>query len=385
MTETADAIVVGAGLNGAAVGWSLINRGLGKVLILDSGLAASGASGNAVGLLRTHYDNGPETKLACLSMKRFRDWQSYVGAECGFTRTGFLRLLTQDEMANAAANVELQQEYGEEVSILPPDQVREVAPELVTSDIAGAVYEPDSGTADNRLAATTLLQRACAAPSGLRPLTPVLGIDVCREQVTGVVTPQGVISSPLVILAAGTGSRAIAATCGVEIPLEDREITFAEIVTRRPKLVNMTWMDPISDSWLAVRTPSSAMINIPTIDRGEREPTDNEIAVGIQRVSSRLAISIDFVVAGIHRNTDSFTPDGKPVIGGFAAPNGLYVTAGASGKGHKVAPAAADALADLIVDGRSDQVDLHPFRPSRFAEGGTNWGETQYETSAIGT
>lgn len=60
MAETKDAIVIRAGLNGAATAYFLARLGIRNVMILDAELPGSGASGAAVGLLRTHCDNRPE-------------------------------------------------------------------------------------------------------------------------------------------------------------------------------------------------------------------------------------------------------------------------------------------------------------------------------------
>ncbi|MDQ3467699.1 MAG: hypothetical protein M3411_05605, partial [Chloroflexota bacterium] len=63
-----------------------------------------------------------------------------------------------------------------------------------------------------------------------------------------------------------------------------------------------------------------------------------------------------------------------------AGPDGLYLMAGFSGAGFKKGPAAGQALAELIVDGRASLVDLDPFRLERFAGDGWRepWSENEY-------
>ena len=53
---------------------------------------------------------------------------------------------------------------------------------------------------------------------------------------------------------------------------------------------------------------------------------------------------------------------------------------GFSGAGFKKAPAVAQCLAELIVDGRSKLVDLAPFRLGRFADDSWKqpWSDTEY-------
>ena len=118
MDETSDAVVVGAGLNGAATAYFLLQRGFRKVVVLDAGLPGAGASGAAVGLLRSHYDNRPETELAAKSMPYFRNWPELIGGDCGYVETGFFRFVEREELAKMRANVAVQREYGETVEIL---------------------------------------------------------------------------------------------------------------------------------------------------------------------------------------------------------------------------------------------------------------------------
>ena len=61
-------------------------------------------------------------------------------------------------------------------------------------------------------------------------MTKVVSVNVATGRITGVTTGRGQISAPIVVLAAGTGCRALAATCGVDLPLVAREIRVAEIL-----------------------------------------------------------------------------------------------------------------------------------------------------------
>src|SRR5215213_3907824 len=49
--ETADAVVIGGGINGVSIAHSLARRGAGKVVLLDKGGIAAGASGKTGGMV----------------------------------------------------------------------------------------------------------------------------------------------------------------------------------------------------------------------------------------------------------------------------------------------------------------------------------------------
>src|SRR5699024_71662 len=63
------------------------------------------------------------------------------------------------------------------------------------------------------------------------------------------------------------------------------------------------------------------------------------------------------------------SPDSRPVIGAVDQVDGLYMMGGDSGTSFKTAPAIGKSLSELILEGAATTVDLHPFRPSRFADG----------------
>jgi glycine/D-amino acid oxidase-like deaminating enzyme len=77
-----------------------------------------------------------------------------------------------------------------------------------------------------------------------------------------------------------------------------------------------------------------------------------------------------FEHAGLMRGwgaVDGYSPDGAPVLGAAPGIDGLYLTIAAGGTGFKISPAVGMGMADLLTRGTSE--DLHPFRPTRFAEG----------------
>src|SRR4051794_37935718 len=89
MTDTADVIVVGAGVQGASLAFHLASRGA-LVVVVERSVSGAGATGRSSGVVRIYYDLLAEAKLAWASFAWFRDWEERVGGECGFTKTGFL-------------------------------------------------------------------------------------------------------------------------------------------------------------------------------------------------------------------------------------------------------------------------------------------------------
>ena len=81
MSERYDAIVIGAGVIGAAVGFELSKKGY-KTLNVDKLSAAGhGSTGASCAIIRVHYSTLDGCALAYESYHYWKDWASYLGLE----------------------------------------------------------------------------------------------------------------------------------------------------------------------------------------------------------------------------------------------------------------------------------------------------------------
>src|SRR5262245_64738227 len=107
MIRTADVVVIGGGVNGASIACALASRGA-RPALLEKGALASGASGRSSALVRMHYTNEWDSRLAWASYPVFRDWPERMGGPPVFTRTGFLNLVRPAHADHLRKNVEWQ-------------------------------------------------------------------------------------------------------------------------------------------------------------------------------------------------------------------------------------------------------------------------------------
>ena len=84
MTQTAGAVVVGAGIIGTSTAFNLARLGVKDVVVLDRDGVAAHASRLSAGLVRTHYSNAPEARLALRGLHWFENWSELVGGDPGF-------------------------------------------------------------------------------------------------------------------------------------------------------------------------------------------------------------------------------------------------------------------------------------------------------------
>jgi len=218
MTETADAIIVGAGVQGASLAFHLAERGM-LPLVLERATVAAGATGRSSGVVRMHYDVEAEARLAWRSHAYFCDWAQRVGGESGFTVVGFLQMVPPDEVAALRANTAMQQRIGIRTALVDADEVRRILPGIEIADDQVAAFEPSSGYADPTQTTSSLMAAAAARGTRLIQGCTVVGVRTDGGRVIGVDTSRGPFDAPIVVDVAGAWAGRVAATVGLELPL----------------------------------------------------------------------------------------------------------------------------------------------------------------------
>ena len=106
--RTAEAIIIGAGVMGASLAFHLTRAGMQGVTVLDKKGLCGGMTAKSGALVRMHYTNAAEARMAFAALRYFQNWHEMVGGECGFTRTGFVMTVTPANGERLRRNVELE-------------------------------------------------------------------------------------------------------------------------------------------------------------------------------------------------------------------------------------------------------------------------------------
>jgi sarcosine oxidase subunit beta len=384
MTQTYDAIVIGAGVMGASLAFHLAERGL-KPAILERKVTASGATGHSSGLVRMHYDLAAESELTFKSYQiYFSDWKERVGGDCGFINTGFMQIAKREHEDKLRGNVANQQKIGINTSVISSAEAKQLFPDLITDHFDFAAYEPDSGYADATLTANSFLESAKRNGATLIQNCEVTAIRTAGGKVIGVSTDQGDFDAPIIINAAGAWAKHVASLAGIEVPLETwtHDVAFLH---RPPSLGKIpAVIDDIINCYF--RPEGGALILAAGEDeslRGEppdaedQTPTDTFLEKLIDQMVKRIPKIEESGLHSIHVGRDGITPDQRAIYSASGL-DGFYLACGLSGTGFKTSPAAGASLVELILDGAPKTVDITPFRFSRFAEGKLIEGEYGY-------
>ncbi|MEE9210388.1 MAG: FAD-dependent oxidoreductase, partial [Kiloniellales bacterium] len=116
MPETFDAVVIGAGVVGAATAFHLAKLGRLKVCIVDRGPVCGGGTAKSCAIVRSHYSVPSNTALTLRSLEMFdsfAEWLEDPDAESGFVNSGYLIVASEGEIAEKLrANLAMQAGVG---------------------------------------------------------------------------------------------------------------------------------------------------------------------------------------------------------------------------------------------------------------------------------
>src|SRR6266700_2234098 len=116
--NTADFLILGAGVMGASLAFHLAKRKAGRIRVLEKDHIGVGASGRSSALVRMHYSFPPEVQLAVKSLEVFQNWEDIVGEPGEFRKTGFVRLVPNKELHLLKANIAMLKQHGANTELI---------------------------------------------------------------------------------------------------------------------------------------------------------------------------------------------------------------------------------------------------------------------------
>ena len=378
---TADVVVVGGGIVGAAVAFFLARSGRRPVIVERMerlGDATTRVSAHAVRCQFSEPENIAQTKESLAIYEGLGELLGRPGADAaiGLTQQGYLFASTEpDEIPAFRARVERQRSLGvDDVELLDGDEIRARFP-WMSGEVAVGTFRQRDGWLDASAAAVEL---AAASGAPLLVGTTVVSIDVEGGRVSGVTTDRGRIATRDVVLAAGPLSRALSPE-PLPVALWRRHRIVTRPDPRVPAAAPMTIDANTGAHWRPHRGGALVAWAQPEVDREatwpvETDPAWPDLALrsarGVGRLSpfwralgAELTPDDCLFTAGLY----TVTPDHKPLIGPATTVAGLWLDTGYSGHGVMGAPSGGRLLADVMAS--RVLAEDNPFHPGRFAAG----------------
>ena len=383
LPRTADLVIVGGGIVGAATAFHASRAGL-KPLVLEKRPAlCTLTTAVAAGGFRLQLDSEEELRLIGESVELFLNFEEATGQRdhsAGVRQQGYLWLTTTDDgIERQRGLVEAQHSWGlEDVQLLTGDDARgEFA--YLDASVRQARFRKGDGLIDPKGVAMGLAAGADAASFAL-------GCEVSRFRVRGdrvkaVETSAGTVATESVVIAAGPFSGIVAAHAGVELPVQTvrRQKLVLPEVPEVPAGAPMTVDEDTGAHWRPAFRGASLLFtdpSTPPTPPQENVPTDQAFAFQLLDPSSPTSVARlapfwrDVWKRGGHHwmlqaGQYTMTPDRRPLLGQTAV-EGLFVNAGYSGRGVMGSPAGGRILIDVLTG--KLPLDENPFRPDRAFE-----------------
>ena len=381
MRKTADVVIVGGGVMGAAIAHELARRGAGSIVLIEKSGLAAGSSGKSGANIRCHYTQPLTTSMALHGLRVFETFPEQVGGPSVFTRAGMVVTAPATMRASLAATIELQNSLGVRADFISADELRDIDEGAKLAEGEVAAFESGAGYCDAVQVVTSYAAAARADGAEIR-----LGLRVDRvvtenSRVRGVATAQGEIATRTVVLAAGPWSAPLARSLGVSLPVRSCRVEVALLRTPcEPKLNRPQPLYCDFSQEIYHRPLPGGLLHIGNIDpreeRDEVDPDDyNEIAGRAfvdemrQKVERRYPPYRHAIGRGGYAALYSVTPDWHPILDRLPGVEGAFCAAGFSGHGFKMAPAVSKIMTEMVLDGEATSFDVSPLDAKRFDEG----------------
>lgn len=369
--DSFDVGIIGAGCHGSSAACHLASRGL-KVAIFERGAPAGGPTGRSSAICRAYYTNPFLARTAHESIEIIERFEEHTGRNADFRRTGLLYLHPPEDEVSMREAVARLNGLGVATDLLSVDDVLVRFPQFDLEGIGIAAWERNAGHADPVAVTQGLFQQAAELGAAARLGRGVASIGANASGGATVVAEDGTRTAcERVLIAAGPWTRPLALQVGVDLPLTvERHIvaTFlwarAEPMPAHGDLVGGYYFRP-EGTELYLVGPLHAAMNVDPDDFAE-EISEEEIADMARRVVRRVPQLERSEAHGGWASLYDVSPDWQPMIGEIAP--GIFVDAGTSGHGFKLAPALGRHVADLVM---GEEVDpgLLDFDALRFEKG----------------
>ena len=361
-----DAIVVGAGIVGAACAHALARDGL-RVLVLDARYPAGGSTSAGMGHLVVMDDSPEQLALTALSTALWRELAEALPPVVEYDGCGTIWIAADDSQLDAVRTKhDVYAAHGIASEVLGPRELAALEPNL-RPGLAGGLLVRGDGVVYQPRATLWLLEQAREAGAVVR--------DGCRVDRIGaheVRCGDETLRAEVIVNAAGVD----AARLTPELPVVPRKGHLA-ITDRYPGFVRHQLVELGYLASAHTMTTESVAFNVQprstqqVLIGSSRELVGPDASLNRRVLGAMLARAVEYMPAlaslSVIRTWTGFrpaTPDKLPLIGPWPATPGLWIAAGHEGLGITTSLGTARLVADLVA-GREPPIDAAPFAPAR--------------------
>jgi sarcosine oxidase subunit beta len=381
MRDSAQVVVIGAGIMGLSIAYHLAARGVTEVTVVDKGYLCGGASGRNGGGVRAQWASETNVRLMQESIRMCREFATRMKINVWFRQGGYLFLARTGEIrGRLETSVKLQNECGLATRMLSPAEAGRVVPELDRDGLQAASYNPDDGVVFPWPFVWGYARAAAKLGVEVVPWHEVVGFETTGGRIDGVRVRRAspgadavTIRTHKVVNAAGAWSPEIARLLGVELPNKPHRHEICSTEPLKP------WLKPLvadlADGLYFSQSTRGEIVGgigneyVPAgLDQGSSHAFLGKYARSLVRACPVLAgVKVLRQWAGCY----DLTPDANPIVGEVDDVEHFYQASGFMGHGFMMAPVVGKHMAGIIADGEREPSGklFEPWKLRRFKEG----------------
>jgi sarcosine oxidase subunit beta len=365
-----DVAIIGAGIHGASTAYHLANLGV-DVAVFDAGAPAGGPTGRSSAICRANYTNDFLAEVARDSLDMFRHFREFTGGrDADFKETGMLFLHPAEDDQQVRASSARLNRIGTRVELYDRERLERDFSVINPEGLAIAIWEPGAGYADPVTATTGMLERASELGATTKLYTRIVRIETRPNGVHMVTSDGSQFFCSTLLIAAGPWTKRLCLQLGADLPLTVERHYVVTLRWNQAKMMPFSHADIVGayycrpegqDLYCLGSLAAESEVNP---DHYSTAVEDSEGLALITKLMRRVRGIQEARATGGWASLYDVSPDWQPVIGKVA--ESVFVDAGTSGHGFKLAPALGKYVADMIC-GRADN-RLSQFDPVRFVE-----------------
>ncbi|WP_366924244.1 FAD-binding oxidoreductase [Metallumcola ferriviriculae] len=375
MRKTAGAVIIGGGIHGCSIAYNLAKKGMKDVVLLEKRFLCSGGSGRSAAGIRHQFGTEINIRLAAASVRMMESLAEDLAYPRGIDlmQGGYMMLAFSDsQLDQFKKNAKLQNSL-EDVNtrILSVNEVEQIVKGINPEGLVGASFNDRDGHIDPFHATQAYANAARRLGADIYTGTEVVDVLVQGGAVTGVVTDKGdVISTPMVINAAGPYGGVVSEMVGIQVPLypERHQI----LVTEPLEMFLPCMVISFTHGTYFKQTPhGSLLLGVGDPDHEVKdfneESTWQFLKDVAQKVTYHLPLLKEVRVVRQWAGLYDITPDSQAILGKTDV-EGFYLDIGWSGHGLQLAPIVGKMMAQLIT-GEKPDIDISCMDINRFKQG----------------
>jgi glycine/D-amino acid oxidase-like deaminating enzyme len=366
-TATYHAVIVGAGIVGAACADEFAGRGL-RVAVVDREVVGSGATAAGMGHIVVMDDSEAQFALTRYSQQLWQALRNKLPADVEYDQCGTIWVAADErEMAEVRRKHDFYGDRGVPAEILDAKRLKQSEPNL-RDGLQGGLLVPEDAVLYPPCAARFLMQRAQQHGAKL-----ILGGSVSTMAQGRVLLSDGLqLTAEIIVNAAGAWSAEL--TPGIDVKKRKGHLAITDRYSGflRHQLVELGYLKSAhsvaSDSVafnVQPRRTGQILIGSSRQFGAEHKEVDQQMIVRmLQRAQEYMPSLGQLSAIRVWTGFRAATPDKLPLIGPWPTDPSVFLATGHEGLGITTSLATARILVDQIT-GAKPEIPIEPYLPSR--------------------